>query len=47
MTIFKFIIIGPLILIASIFVDSILFYYNLYTYPKKANIDELGLELES
>jgi len=47
MTIFKFIILGPYILIASIFIDSILFYYNLYTYPKKENIDELGLEKES
>ena len=32
----KFFALGPFILIASLFIDSIVFFYNLYTMPEES-----------
>ena len=32
----KFFAFGPFILIASLFIDSIVFFYNLYTMPEES-----------
>jgi len=36
-TIIKFFILGPLVLLASIPIDMVLYFYNLYTKPKDAD----------
>ena len=45
MTVIKFAIFGPYLMLASILVDLIVFYANLFTFP--ANTDDQNLDQEA
>ncbi len=45
MTVIKFAIFGPYLMLASILVDLIVFYANLFTFP--ANKDDQNLDQEA
>jgi hypothetical protein len=46
MTILKFIIIGPFILIASLFIDFLVFFLNLFSFPETIE-DNVSIEEQS